>query len=179
MVHHTPKTEKSTPRGHSSLLGAVDVAVKVDKQLSGNSATIEKSKDDEGDWDVGFELKQVVVGQDQDGDDVTSCVVIETGAPPISKKRLRGDKATALEALDAAIGKLGKTINGNQNIPSGVQCVNEDPWRVEFYARKIGEQDTKKKAFQRAVRDLRDLKSIGIYNGLIWMVKVGGGTNGT
>ncbi len=56
IVHHTPKAERTTPRGHSSLLGATDVAVKVEKHQGGNTATVEKNKDDEGGWRIGFRL---------------------------------------------------------------------------------------------------------------------------
>ena len=104
---------------------------------------------------------------------------IETAAPPKSKKRLTGDKLTAIEALGVALDKVGKTVKGNPNIPESVKCVSEAAWRVEFYARKIGEQDTKKKAFQRVARGLRDLGRVGIYDGRIWMVFIDNGTNGT
>ena len=185
IVHHTPKAERTTPRGHSSLLGATDVAIKIEKHPDGNTATVEKNKDDEDGWGVSFRLEQVTVGTDEDGDEITSCVVVEMGEPPPkAPKPLRGHKARAMEALELALIDHGKTMRGHRNIPEGAVCVAEEKWRASFYAKSTGEQETKKKAFQRAVHDLQDMGRVGVYDGEVWIVKIKGlpghnGHNGT
>ena len=174
VVHHTPKNEKSTPRGHSSLLGAVDVAIKVEKHQNGNSATIEKNKDDEGDWSVGFELEQVVVGQDDDGDNITSCVVIETDVPPKARNRLTGDKATVMEALhDVLCRNDAVVITSYHGIPDNTKCASFEAWRKEFYARASDKpsQEAKRQAFSRNSKALRDASFCAFRDDLVWIVK--------
>ena len=42
-------------------------------------------------------------------------------------------------------------------------------WRREFYARShLETQEARKKAFQRAVKDLRAAKAVGVLNDYAW-----------
>jgi hypothetical protein len=149
----------------------VDVAIKVENHQSGNMATVEKNKDDEDGWGIGFNLKQITVGTDEDGDDITSCVVVESDGPPSrSQKRLTGHKLRAMDALhDVLID--GKPIHNHHGIPDNTVCAEMDAWRKEFYARTEGTQEAKQKAFKRAVSDLQDLGLVGFRDGLVWAVK--------
>ncbi len=171
IVHHTPKAVRTTPRGHSSLLGATDVAVKIEKHHGGNTATVEKNKDDEEGRRIGFRLEQVTVGKDEDGDDVTSCVVVVSDEPMGAEKskKLTGDKRRAMDALYDVLIAGGQTVKGRTGIPEGAICVGSEEWRQEFYARKEGEQGAKQRAFKRAMDGLQDMGLIAYRDGLVWI----------
>ena len=71
-------TEGSRPRGHTSLTGAADAQLAVRRTANGViTTTVEWMKDGpEGDT-LNSRLEVVTVGIDQDGDEITSCVVVE------------------------------------------------------------------------------------------------------
>ena len=76
-VHHTGYGPQDRMRGHSSLRGAVDAAIRVDRLPDGYSSavTFEKNKDGKSDIRVTATLRTIVVGKDEDGDDVDTLVV--------------------------------------------------------------------------------------------------------
>ena len=75
LVHHTGKDTERGARGHSSLRAAVDTEIEISR--SGNESVVKtkKQRDLEGDGRPAFTLETVVLGIDDDGDEVTSCCV--------------------------------------------------------------------------------------------------------
>lgn len=71
VIHHSGKNKNAGARGSSALLGAIDTELEVNE----NRLTASKQRDVEMTAPIGFRLKPVMVGMDEDGDDVTSCVV--------------------------------------------------------------------------------------------------------
>jgi len=59
--------------------------VKRDEDCAQRSVTITKMKDGEDNAAQGFQLRTVVMGTDEDGDDITSCVVEYNGAGQVTK----------------------------------------------------------------------------------------------
>jgi hypothetical protein len=74
VVHHCGHNGERV-RGHSSLLGAEDAEISV-KRLTDKTtvATVEKLKDGAEGEQITFTLKSVVVGEDEEGFDMSSCV---------------------------------------------------------------------------------------------------------
>lgn len=96
-VHHRPKDAESTePRGHGSLKAGVDSVVLVEAGAT-KRATLTKQKDGETGQPVLFNLKAVTLGEDEDGDPVTSCVVEPTN---VDMNRSADPKAKALAKLN-------------------------------------------------------------------------------
>jgi hypothetical protein len=88
-VHHTGKDESKGMRGHSSLFAAMDCVIGVMRgKAEGLSWTVAKSKDDATGTLHSFRLDQVAVGQDDEGDDITSCVAAPI-APPFAQRGSR------------------------------------------------------------------------------------------
>jgi hypothetical protein len=113
LVHHTGKDESKGMRGHSSLFAAMDCVIGV-VTGQGLSWAVAKSKDDVTGTLHGFRLEQVVVGQDEYGDDITSCVAVST-APPIAQrgaKKLGRHQQTARDVLGTMFNNAtdGRTI---------------------------------------------------------------------
>lgn len=83
LVHHTPKSDQRTPRGHSSLMGAADLMIAVEQAEGGHrQATVVKAKDSQAGRTLGFTLRQIELGTDSDGDPVTTCIVAATDGTP-------------------------------------------------------------------------------------------------
>lgn len=75
IVHHRPKGEDAADlRGHSSLKGGIDTAILVESRTL-KTAKITKQKDGEDGLSVQFSLDQIELGQDKQGNVITSCVV--------------------------------------------------------------------------------------------------------
>lgn len=79
LVHHTGKDEARGARGWSGLKAAMDTEIEVSATMNGGMKTMEgrvtKQKDGEDGKAFPFRLQQVVLGEDEDGEVITSCVV--------------------------------------------------------------------------------------------------------
>jgi hypothetical protein len=76
VIHHCG-VEGTRPRGHTSLTGAADAQLACKRDAAGNvTVTVEWLKDGpEGDA-ITSRLESVEVGYDEDGDPITSCIVV-------------------------------------------------------------------------------------------------------
>jgi hypothetical protein len=173
IIHHKPKGDKNTPRGHSSLFGAVDALILVKKGEAGNVATVEASKDEEDGWKLGFSLEVIEVGKDEDGEPITSCAVVaDDDALANSRKPLTGDLRMAKEALLEVLIRIGRSVNNRQSVPDNTRCADFEAWRQEFYSRASDKptQDAKQKAFTRNSKSLRDKGVCAFRDDLVWLV---------
>jgi len=77
VVHHTGKDKERGARGHSSLKGAIDLEIFVDRVEMSEYRTVkvEKVKDGRDGSKTAFKLNVIEIGSDEDGDAVTSCVI--------------------------------------------------------------------------------------------------------
>lgn len=92
-VHHMGKDAAKGPRGWSGILAAVDVAVEIKRCQDASGlrvARIAKLKDGEDGIELGFRLHTVKLGEDEDGDEINSCIVEFTDVPLKAKKRRWG-----------------------------------------------------------------------------------------
>ena len=76
LVHHTGKDATRGLRGHSSLHAALDAAIEVTRNDDRRDWKIAKSKDGEDGEAHPFRLDVVKIGEDEDGEPITSCVVV-------------------------------------------------------------------------------------------------------
>lgn len=93
-VHHTGKEESKGMRGSSALFAGADFVMEVFKNEKEHGAVLSKSRDDVTGTSFGFVLKRVVVGHDDEGDEVTTCVV-----EPIQKEVSKAARAKKPEKL--------------------------------------------------------------------------------
>jgi hypothetical protein len=75
LVHHAGKEVDRGARGWSGLKAAMDVEIEINRADDARSATVTKMKDGEEGQEFGFTLETVPLGPDDDGDEITSCVV--------------------------------------------------------------------------------------------------------
>lgn len=168
VVHHTGKDGSRGARGHSSLRAAVDTELHLTRDNDVIEAKATKQRDMQGGRVFTYELREVVLGQDQDGDDVTTCVV-EPCAPAVKTPQLSGNETIAMQALDDAIAHAGAVKSGDL-FPDNRKCVSVDEWR-EFCRRHAlggGEGSGFRNAYARASKSLHEKGSIRIVDGHVW-----------
>ena len=77
IVHHTGKDVAKGARGHSSLRAATDTEIEViTDETEMRLAKVTKQRDLQGGEEFAFKLDAVALGVDQDGDAVTTCIVV-------------------------------------------------------------------------------------------------------
>ncbi len=85
LVHHSGKDSTKGARGWSGLRAAVDTELEVLRMPSGRMLRTTKQKDGDDFNEWGFDLDVVNLGEDPDGDVITSCVIKEAELPQESK----------------------------------------------------------------------------------------------
>ena len=176
LVHHTGKDTAKGARGHSSLRAATDTEIEVANDNGARAAMVTKQRDYQGGETFAFNLESISLGFDQDGDEVTSCVVVETDETEFKEQRaiqkVTGAQKLVLEAIDQMIGEGAcRTNPGGVGMPDtgSVTCVDrEDLRRIVMGKMPSG---TDRSAFNKALTALRDQKGL-IHTGenLVWRV---------
>jgi hypothetical protein len=111
MIHHSGKNASKGARGHSSLRGAVDTEIAIEGQMGRRTATVLKQRDLPSGQVFAFELEQQMLGHDEDGDPVTSCIVKHLDDAQIARSRPKGKQQLAiLTALEARQREAGKAL---------------------------------------------------------------------
>jgi putative DNA primase/helicase len=105
LIHHTGKDVERGMRGHSSLLAAVDASIEVNRDNDTRSWNVSKSKDGGDGAELFFKLAIEHLGEDEDGDAITSCAIEPTtaAAPPRPPDGLKGNQKAVLGAVEAAL----------------------------------------------------------------------------
>lgn len=178
IVHHTGLTEKHRARGSIALNGALDWEYRLSQDAGGiRTLTNTKVKDHEAPPPISFRPEVIELEGWVDPDDgrtMTSCVLRRVeGAVQGKEKALTGAKKVAFDALVTAIDRSG--VAGTPGTSQeGHRIVHIDLWREAAYAASIStstEKEAKKKAFGRAINDLRDGGWIGTNNDYWWSMR--------
>jgi hypothetical protein len=169
IVHHIGLSDERRLRGHSSLIGALDAAILCERrhgELS-TTLTLQKLKDDESNIAFTAHLTKVVLGQDEDGDDVSTLVVerIEEGAgaePSATPKSIPRGQGLLLDVVRVAIDEAGVTLRPGGESNPAVRAVEESAIRIRHRARiaelaepgedKTRLSDRQAKAFKRSLQ---------------------------
>jgi len=175
-VHHPGLSEDRRPRGHSSLTGNVDVQILAERKKDdlATTLTVKKLKDNPSGLSLTLHLSPIVIGQDQDGDDVSTLVVtrIEDGAGGVAAakpKSIPRSQRLLMDVVFAAIDEAGEEFRPLADGPL-VRGVSEDAIRRRYYIR-VAEQaepgedkdklaDRRLKAFKRALKPTIDAKTL-------------------
>jgi hypothetical protein len=106
LVHHSGKDTARGARGHSSLRAATDTEIEVQNDDDYRAAIVTKQRDHNGGEEFGFTLKLVSIGIDEDGDEITSCIVetADVEANKKSKRKLTKNQKVLAETFDQMIG---------------------------------------------------------------------------
>lgn len=184
VIHHSGKDASKGMRGHSALLGAVDVAIEVAKGEGKNKmASVRKAKDD-ADGDVfAFQLEVKELGEDSDGDPITTCVVTETeqDGTPTKRTHMTPREALWLDTLKEFFARNpdGHKLAPEQNMQP-VRVATRDEIRewikmrgLVGVAHSVASQgvlsSTDRSKFARMLEGLKIKGKIGIHGNWLWL----------
>jgi RecA/RadA recombinase len=112
LIHHSGKDPSNGMRGSSVLKAAADVVIEVVRTKEYREAAIDKMKDGDDTGKFRFKLPIVELGEDEEGDPITSCVVEHVDAPEGGDKAtgegLRGMPLTVFTAVADALELAGE-----------------------------------------------------------------------
>lgn len=153
LVAHSGKDEGRGVRGWSGVLAAMDVAIRVERLTEHDrAAVVDKLKDGAGEGEgFPFRLLGVTLGHDEDGEDVTSCVIEEAAHVPASMRRAepKGKWQQLVLRVAQTLADLDPVVTTTQLIEAAVsQMVQPD----------AGKRDTRR---QRAIEAVDGLAAAG------------------
>jgi pentatricopeptide repeat protein len=150
VVHHSGLASTDRGRGSSVFKGALDFEFAVKKAGQGLTLSCTKVKDFEPPADKHFAFEPVGLGEyDEDGEEVSSCVLIETDRPA-EVKPLTENQKLGLSSFRAATVLHGPTLH-------------IEDWRASFYEASTSENaEAKRKAFNRARKELVALEKLSV-----------------
>ena len=182
IIHHCGVAGQR-PRGHTSLTGADDAQIAVYREKDGDiTVTVEHMKDGEASAPMASKLEPVTVGINDEGDPITSCVIVETDVVDKKKAKkeqakkdrsLPGDAEMALRELQSLISRTPDIPQEGEmsgEIPPGAKVGSAAKWRERFCNSHPDKSDNaRQKAFVRAVRRLQKDRLIGIWGDKVWL----------
>ena len=117
VVHHGNQASGGKkPRGHTSLTGAADMILEIVKADDGSrTAKVAAAKDDADGVVMGFRLRVVELGEDGDGDPITTLIVDELDEPAAIHPALSATLETAAGCEPDRSGR--QAITGARGIP--------------------------------------------------------------
>jgi putative DNA primase/helicase len=170
LVHHSGKDAARGMRGHSSLNAALDAAIEVTRQDDRREWSLSKSKDGEDGAAQAFRLEVVELGEDEDGEPVTSCVVRrDQRAEDIQRVKLPqgGNQRLVLDALRPLF-KDGRT--GRPGAPPVRPCIELEAAVIAGAGRLTCPTDKRTSRTRDAISGLVSRGVLGLNEGWIWLV---------
>jgi hypothetical protein len=173
VVHHSGKDASRGSRGSTVLPAAVDTAISVVNESGLVTAEVVKARDGASGKTFQFTLAPIELGTDEDGDAVTSCVVIPADGKPVQAKagrKLSDRQKLAMTALTRLLADRGETPPLTFNLPSGVMTVPLAIWREELGRCGAIERDTKneRQDFRRIREALQAHHYIAMRDEHVW-----------
>jgi hypothetical protein len=175
LVGHTGKDETRGARGSNAHLADVDLTVQFSGDKDTRSATIIKNNDGPEGVLTCFKLDLVVLGKDDDGDEITVAILSDEMPDAdnnSSRAKLSKGQRRAMELLERCIIDEGKPAPVSNDYPRGIgNVVTIETWRTCCIKGGLstGTKDSADKAFRRAMADLIDMHRVGTWDGLIWI----------
>jgi len=195
VVAHTGKDETRGLRGWSGLLANADGLIMLESPEGATRVgSVVKVKDGESGDRFAFELRRVVLGTDDDGDEISSCVIEETDAPEGSKggrkpAKVSGTADLILTAFGRVLGDRPRAVSA-PGAPAGVSGVSLSDLRALAYKIGVGGgdaeippdappeerkrleakwHDQRKKDFKRGLEHLLTSRKLRQEGDLVWL----------
>jgi hypothetical protein len=175
VVHHCGIIG-TRPRGHTSLAGADDVQIRIERDKDGViKATVEHAKDFEAGDVLACKLDRVELSTDSDGDPISSCVIVASEASAAEPK-LPKVQQLAYDALKRTIKDEGVEVKADsemakKGVPIGQRACLSESWRQCFYRlHEARRPEAKRQALFRATLQLEDSKLIALAGQYIWLL---------
>jgi RecA-family ATPase len=165
VIHHSGKNTSKGARGSGSLRAAADSEIELTRSGDVIMAKDRKQRDKQRGKIFAYKLQSVFLGNDEDGDAVTSAVV-ETTEPLKEATQLKGQLLIAKLALEDALAAHGQTTPG-EGPSDHRKWVSVERWSEHCESRSLsngGSASAPRTAFHRAKNKLQE-KGIVQING--------------
>ena len=174
LIHHSGKDVGRGAREHSALRAAIDTEIELVRDDLGQiTAEVTKQRDGPTGGRFAYKLRQVELGEDQDGDIVTTCLVEPADASEADRVGVTGSVRRALELLSGLIADRGEIVRKAQY--PGTACIAFDVWREACVApgnlSPSSEKETRERTFRRANNSLTEKHLVVVRDGLVWLVE--------
>ena len=192
VLHHSGKDATKGLRGHSSLLGAVDTQLELQKLeqevkqdgIAGKGViTVSKQKDGQDNVKFGFEMILIDINQKlNDALELSESMSLavrealemipeeykkkkEARVPP-SREGAGGVQKVALDALHKAIAEHGemRLIDNKRN-----KAIHVEQWQQAFEAAQTDKAGIKKR-FNRCLVSLQNAKKVEVFDPFVWVI---------
>ena len=171
LVHHTGKDVTRGPRGHSSLLGALDASIEVTRDSDVRLWRIAKAKDGADGLAGRFELKPIDLGRDDEGEPWSSCAVVHAGTVGTSPPRLQLGGGThqrvALDVLRPMFREA--TDSGMASAPPGRACIELKSAIAAVGPRLVCDVGRRTERAGQAITGLVGKGALGHDSGWLWL----------
>jgi hypothetical protein len=160
-------------RGHSSLFAALDAAIEVSRTDDRREWKVSKAKDGR-DGDVHpFRLKVIDLGEDEEGEPVTSCVVDSPAADEdaSTERRARLPKGGNQKIILDALGPLFRASHtfGRAGAPAIRPCIQIEDAVTGTRERLAVEARRRSERARQAITGLIASEVLGSNEGWIWL----------
>lgn len=175
LVHHSGKDASKGLRGHSSLHAALDSAIEVTRIDDRRDWRIAKAKDGDDGKAHPFKLDVVEIGEHDDGEPMTSCVVVADENAPADFRRMRlptsGNQKVVWDALGELLRQAGDTRpkDAPASLPQGRPAVTVDAAIAGIRERLACDAKRKTERTQQALTGLQAKRLITIDQGYVWV----------
>lgn len=174
LVHHSGKDTGKGARGHSSLRAAIDTEIELKRDDLGIiTAEVTKQRDGPTGYKFNYQLRQVDLGRDQDGDQITTCLVEPVDNAQAGRVVVTEAAQGALSVLDRVLSEKGKVVRA-ANLP-GTPCVPLEDWReacMEIGAVSSSEdRETRGRTFRKCRDQLTDAGLVLVRENLVFKVE--------
>lgn len=151
LIHHSGKDASRGVRGWSGINAALDFAIETsrDEETGYREARVTKMKDGEDGITYGFKLETVVVGIDEDGDEITSCIIDVAEQPKKEKPVGKGVKRRG--RMENHVLEVMSTF-GSADVVRLDELVDKATQMMPQPA--AGERDTRRQRVVRAIHTL-------------------------
>lgn len=182
LVHHTGKDAQRGPRGSSAITANLDGLVMVECDGEARKFKVEKSKDGQAGQLHGFSLDVCELGNDEDGDPITSCVVVPGGVlkktdtmpKPGTQARIAYDCLVDIQKVQPITPQTLTDGLGEFGVPE--KLANLCDWKEACLKAGLIDPDSKdpagalSKAMARVRKELEPKGLLGYYDGWVWAI---------
>jgi hypothetical protein len=188
VIHHSGKDVTKGLRGHSSLLGAVDTELEIQRQDSvinssdasviGNAIlTVSKQKDGADSIQIGIEVVSIEIGMSDLGFETLTSLAIRqnqdiASTSPKGSKNNQGSGGNQRLEMDSLMKAIKAKASYREVDGTSRYGVSLDDWRAEFWSMKGCTEDDKlsfRKAWVRARERLVATNKIVIGSNWVWL----------
>lgn len=159
LIHHdTKEGSNGLPRGHSILNGALDVNLYLKREDGAVTGKLTKNRNGSTDEKLAFTVATIPLGEDEDGDTITTAICREADASTIIREKPLTPKQTA------ALGVLVDLIGDGES-------VSVSDWRkacIECPAVSAADMvNDRRKAFRRIYEELSQRGAVFTHSGFV------------